>query len=52
LAISETDSFIKFWRVLGTLESLGELLDILGRPARNFYAKVQTLLRQHFLDLV
>src|SRR4051794_17556797 len=34
------------------LKTLGELVDILGRPARHFHAEMQTHLRQHFLDLV
>src|SRR5215218_783700 len=34
------------------LEALGELFDILRRPARHFHAEMQAHLRQHFLDLV
>src|SRR3954452_7743462 len=34
------------------LKTLGEFVDILGRPARYFHAEMQTHLRQHFLDLV
>src|SRR5262245_66403374 len=34
------------------LEALGELVDVLRRPARHFHAEVQTHLGQHFLDLV
>src|SRR5262249_27103370 len=34
------------------LEPLGELVDIVGRPARHFHAEMQPHLRQHFLDLV
>src|SRR3984885_9604507 len=34
------------------LEALGELVDILRRPARHFHAEMQTHLGQHFLDLV
>src|SRR5947207_3045886 len=30
------------------LKALGQLLDILGRPARHFHAEVQTHLGQHF----
>src|SRR5689334_10208664 len=33
-------------------EALGELFDILRRPARHFHAEMQAHLRQHFLDLV
>src|SRR5271157_102418 len=34
------------------LEPLGEVLDVLGRPAGDFHAEMQPHLRQHFLDLV
>src|ERR1700733_7454704 len=34
------------------LEALGELVDILRRPARHFHAEMQTHLGQHFLDFV
>src|SRR5579863_7806193 len=34
------------------LETLGEVLDILRRPARHLHAKVEAHLREHFLDLV
>src|SRR5204863_7738956 len=34
------------------LETLGQLVDVLRRPARHFHAEMQTHLRQHFLDLV
>src|SRR5690349_23327211 len=34
------------------LEALGELFDILRRPAWHFHAEMQTHLYQHFLDLV
>src|SRR5580704_12362861 len=34
------------------LEALGELLDVLGRPAGDFHAKVQPHLSKHFLDFV
>src|SRR5438094_1321497 len=34
------------------LEALGELVDILRRPARNFHPEMQAHLRQHFLDLI
>ena len=30
------------------LEALGEVFDILGRPAGHFHAEVQAHLRQHF----
>src|SRR5208337_1481758 len=33
-------------------EPLGEVLDVLRRPAGDFHAEVQAHLRQHFLDLV
>src|SRR5205085_9748097 len=39
-------------RSVVVLEALGELLDVLGRPARHFHAEMQPHLRQHFLDLV
>src|SRR3984957_10533439 len=34
------------------LEALGELLDVLGRPAGDFHAEVEPHLREHFLDFV
>src|SRR4029453_8600490 len=34
------------------LEALGQLVDILRRPAGHFHAEMQAHLRQHFLDLV
>src|SRR5262249_38473460 len=34
------------------LEPLGQLVDVVGRPARHFHAEVEPHLRQHFLDLV
>src|SRR6266853_757763 len=34
------------------LKALGQLVDILRRPARHFHAEVKTHLGQHFLDLV
>src|SRR5262249_13706287 len=34
------------------LEALGQLVDIVGRPARHFHAEMQTHLGQHLLDLV
>jgi len=34
------------------LESLGQLLDVLRRPAGDFHAEMQAHLHQHFLDLV
>src|SRR5450759_5836444 len=33
-------------------EALGELFDVLRRPARHFHAEMQAHLRQHFLDFV
>src|SRR5258708_8078622 len=34
------------------LEALGQLVDIVGRPARYFHAEMKPHLRQHFLDLI
>src|SRR5882762_11104940 len=34
------------------LEALGELVDILRRPARNLHAEMEAHLGEHFLDLV
>src|SRR5262249_24813647 len=34
------------------VEPLGQVLDILRRPAGNLHAQLQAHLRQHFLDLV
>src|SRR5262245_24543207 len=34
------------------LEALGEVVDVVGRPARDFHAEMEAHLRQHFLDLV
>src|SRR5215213_1353811 len=34
------------------LEPLGEVLDVLRRPARHFHAEVQAHAGEHFLDLV
>src|SRR5689334_19738354 len=48
------------WRILGSsspgsirfFEALGELLDVLGRPVRDFHAEMEPHLRQHLFDLV
>src|SRR5215471_12049355 len=43
------------WRMgssIGLVEPLGQLLDVLGRPVRDFHAEMEPHLRQHFLDLV
>src|SRR5580698_6257425 len=34
------------------LEALGELFNVLGRPAGDFHAEVEPHLREHFLDFV
>src|SRR6478735_6245936 len=34
------------------LEALGQLVDVLRRPARHFHAEMQSHLGQYFLDLV
>ena len=34
------------------LETLGEVVDVLRRPARHFHAQMQAHLRQNLLDLV
>ena len=34
------------------LEALGELVDVLRRPARHFHAEMKPHLGEHFLDLV
>src|SRR3712207_6022441 len=41
-----------FFRSVMLLEPLGEILDVLRRPARHFHAEVQAHPGEHFLDLV
>src|SRR5262245_40612956 len=42
----------EFLRSIMVLEALGELVDVLRRPAGYFHAQVQPHLGEHFLDLV
>src|SRR6185436_8365247 len=39
-------------RLVMILEALGQLFDVLRRPARHFHAEMQAHLREYLLDLV